>query len=432
MKKILATEAISARFSLDEKITGVWMSLLVFSQVVLPKLVPICIVFGMLHTIYGILRNQRTFHFSWITIGFGLLYLSYSVGVLFSENLALGLSYLENKLSFVLLPFIFSFRPSRLPWKWIYTSLIGSVLIAILLGLLNGFTVSGAFPELSTFAAFSGSYFSFLHHPTYFAVYILLAFFALLELRKAMSPANRISVFWGTAALLIVGYLLTISLSAYLFLILLTGYFLAKLVLHRTRKFVGWLLIMLMPVVLFLTIWSVPIMKIQLQSSMRYFSEFVKHPQQFIDAKNGKIQGDEVRLVMWTVTSEEIAEHPLGVGTGSVDIHLSQRLAQHGLHQLAKRDEKNTIAYNPHNQFLQTTLELGFIGLLVFLFIIVCALRHARKEQNLVLLVLVFSLVFNSLFESMLQRQSGIVFYTFFILLLYFLPSIEHRKKDAH
>jgi O-antigen ligase len=146
--------------------------------------------------------------------------------------------------------------------------------------------------------------------------------------------------------------------------------------------------------------------------------------------KTGYKTGNEVRLVMWTVTLEEIAKHPLGVGTGNVDAHLSQRLKQYGQLDLAKQDEHDAIQYNPHNQFLQTGLEIGLFGLFVLLFFIVQTWRLARTYKSYLLMAVVASLVVNSLFESMLQRQSGIVFYAFWICLLTVI-SVTNTKIQA-
>ena len=121
---------------------------------------------------------------------------------------------------------------------------------------------------------------------------------------------------------------------------------------------------------------------------------------------------------MWTVTLEEIALHPLGVGTGNVDAHLSGRLKKYGQLDLAKKDEHGAIQYNPHNQFLQTGIEIGVLGLLALLFMVGVTWRIARQHKNYLLMAVVASLVLNSLFESILQRQSGIVFYSFWICLL--------------
>ena len=73
---------------------------------------------------------------------------------------------------------------------------------------------------------------------------------------------------------------------------------------------------------------------------------------------------------------------------------------------------------NPHNQFLQTGVEIGIIGLLLLVALIFVGTSIARTNRSGLLLLVISALAFNSLFESMLQRQSGIVFFTFWICLL--------------
>lgn len=104
--------------------------------------------------------------------------------------------------------------------------------------------------------------------------------------------------------------------------------------------------------------------------------------------------------------------HPFGVGTGNVDEYLSKELVK------LKQKELIHHNYNPHNQFLQTAVEIGFFGLLVLFSIVFFGLYYGFKYRNWLLIIIIGSLFFNCLFESMLQRQSGIVFYCFWICLL--------------
>ena len=83
---------------------------------------------------------------------------------------------------------------------------------------------------------------------------------------------------------------------------------------------------------------------------------------------------------------------------------------------------------NPHNQFFQTTIEIGIFGILILLSIIGYGFYTAFKENDYLLMLIVGSLFFNSLFESMLQRHSGIVIYTFWICLLSIL--YLNKEKD--
>ena len=70
--------------------------------------------------------------------------------------------------------------------------------------------------------------------------------------------------------------------------------------------------------------------------------------------------------------------------------------------------------FNSHNQYLQTWLGLGLVGLLIFLLNLFAPLYLAFREKNLlyiIFLILIISFFFT---ESVLCRQHGVVFYAFF------------------
>jgi O-antigen ligase len=109
---------------------------------------------------------------------------------------------------------------------------------------------------------------------------------------------------------------------------------------------------------------------------------------------------------------EEIKRHPFGVGTGNAESTLEHGLNAMGQIELAQLNR------NPHNQFMQTTLETGIVGLVLFLTILVFGITFGIKTGNPLLVLVSFCLAFNSLFESMLQRQSGVVFFTLLLCVL--------------
>jgi O-antigen ligase len=117
------------------------------------------------------------------------------------------------------------------------------------------------------------------------------------------------------------------------------------------------------------------------------------------------MSGNQARLVVWTISGQIIADHPFGIGLGNLEGEMKQRLIQ------LKQDELVEKNYNPHNQFLQMAAEIGIVGLIFFVCILFLIVRFALQRKDELLIFLVFSLILNCLFESMLQRQSGIVFY---------------------
>jgi O-antigen ligase len=74
---------------------------------------------------------------------------------------------------------------------------------------------------------------------------------------------------------------------------------------------------------------------------------------------------------------------------------------------------------NAHNQYLQTTVALGVIGLLVLILILLLPALQAYRQNNFPYFVFLVLLGFNLLFESMLETQAGVVFYAFFNVVLY-------------
>ena len=92
------------------------------------------------------------------------------------------------------------------------------------------------------------------------------------------------------------------------------------------------------------------------------------------------------------------------------------------------KKENITAAYkqklNAHNQYLQTALSIGFFGLIVLLISLFLPFVDSFKNGNFLLIIFLLIISFNFLFESMLERQSGVVFYAFFNSFLFF------SKKD--
>jgi O-antigen ligase len=73
--------------------------------------------------------------------------------------------------------------------------------------------------------------------------------------------------------------------------------------------------------------------------------------------------------------------------------------------------------YNAHSQYLQTFIDLGIVGLLLFLATLVVAAFIAIKHYDYLFLSFVVLFSFACLTESMLELNKGIVFFSFFISL---------------
>lgn len=76
---------------------------------------------------------------------------------------------------------------------------------------------------------------------------------------------------------------------------------------------------------------------------------------------------------------------------------------------------------NVHNQFADTIIAIGIFGLLLYLsmFIMPIYLWIKNKQFDIVFFSLLFIIAFNSLFESVMERQMGIMFFVFFYFMLF-------------
>ena len=399
------------------------LAFLALVMLVLPNFITVALLLFLVVLIIGGVKKEISLHWNLINTLFVLFYLIYFVGSFYTNNQGLANKYLEYKLVFLVFPLIFSFKlKGGLSIQKPVLAAISGVLILSIFGVVHS---NQLYLENGSISSFFGSNFSYIHHPTYYSLYALFSLASLQEVfRKRWLGKYKIT-YLLVGLWLIVIQLISVSLAGILFLLLFAGViFLLKV---KGRFGVKWFLttLIISPILLIGILNYTPGLKTQFNTTIKYIKEYVKDPVSFIEVEQTYVQGDEVRLIMWTVTLLEIIDHPFGVGTGNSDDHLHERLLEYQQFKVAK------INYNPHNQFLQTTLEIGVVGLGVFLFIIGYSVYQGWRHKNNLLLALTFCLAFNCLFESMLQRQSGIVFYTFWICLLVAVnlnPKIELDK----
>ena len=125
-------------------------------------------------------------------------------------------------------------------------------------------------------------------------------------------------------------------------------------------------------------------------------------------------ESSAVRLLIWEQCLEIIRERPiLGQGVGDANDLLYQRYELNGLsgallHRL-----------NAHNQYFQTAIGLGFVGLLLLVLLTFWQLIAAFIKRRVLLLVFALIISLNFLVESMLQTSAGVLYFTFFYCYLH-------------
>lgn len=131
------------------------------------------------------------------------------------------------------------------------------------------------------------------------------------------------------------------------------------------------------------------------------------------EINKAETDGTAVRILIWKESLDLIRENfLLGVTPGDENDVLCKAYSKH---QLTGALEKQL---NTHNQFLQTFLGTGVIG-----FILLCMMTFGATivgfiKKNYLLALLGILSILNFLVESMLQAQSGFMFFVFFLCLL--------------
>lgn len=130
------------------------------------------------------------------------------------------------------------------------------------------------------------------------------------------------------------------------------------------------------------------------------------------DYTQNKWGGRAIRIQKWLNTLELISEQPLiGTGTGDMQDEL-QKVYKRNNFDLAYNNH-----YNPHNQYLQTWASFGLIGLFFLFGIFAVSFKYSISSDNMLYVILVLLLALSMITESILERQKGVVFFSFFLLL---------------
>jgi O-antigen ligase len=133
-----------------------------------------------------------------------------------------------------------------------------------------------------------------------------------------------------------------------------------------------------------------------------------------------------VRVLIWKSAWEIIKKHPLiGVGTGDVKDELRANYKLNGYEEPFKKN------YNAHNQYFQTFVALGGVGLLLFLLVFAYPAFMSYSKNNYLYLMFTINIAVSCLTESILEVQAGVIFFAFFTCLFSpILTATTNRKLN--
>jgi O-antigen ligase len=184
------------------------------------------------------------------------------------------------------------------------------------------------------------------------------------------------------------------------------------------------------------------------------FTLMTKNPvsDRFHDFTNGNISlirqdkfspsqyfnGLQFRLLQWRLVPEILSENNCwwtGVTPGDAQSFLNKKyISLNMYHGNAHREGHGYLDYHAHNQLLQSLLESGIPGGVVFIFICISLVRLARQVDKRLLSFTVVLLIIYLFVESLFEEQYGIVIFTFWPIFInqYYKPDPALRSHDRH
>jgi O-antigen ligase len=330
-----------------------------------------------------------------------LFFLAHAIAYFFSVNKKEALFSIELKLSFLILPILFfiSDFDNKTKNKLLFT-FVFSCLLSVFICIINSLFYFFKNNELLTY-----NNFCLFMHPSYFSMYLCFSVIILFLRFNYLNFFNYQKIIVGLSVfILLLGIFFAASKMGILtFLILIPVVILYILWMNKNYK-------LIIISVLFFTIGSLFFLLSDSIAAARLRSSF-----QFLSSSENNIdksttESNAVRVLVWQQAIQLIKEKPiLGYTPGDVNDKL---YASYKENELTGALENKL---NAHNQFLQTSLGIGVIGLLILLSLILFPIINGIKTKNVLIIFFSFLLFLNFIVESMLQTSAGTLFFTFFI-----------------
>ena len=133
--------------------------------------------------------------------------------------------------------------------------------------------------------------------------------------------------------------------------------------------------------------------------------------------------GLQFRLLQGRFVKEILSEHHAwltGVSNNAQESLDKKYISAHMYIGDGNSADRGYLGYNTHNQFLESLLQSGIIGLLAFILVCFSMIQLAIRRKSRELTITVIILIAYCFNESVFQTQYGITLFTFFPLFLYY------------
>ena len=348
--------------------------------------------------------------------GLVLLYLMTGFSLLYTENLNQGFFEMEKGITLIVFPVFFSLihritkeELHMILWSFVFSNLSLGLICIVYASYKYFFYQINIYFYHDLVGIFNS-------HATYYSVYLIFSILILIFLYRegAIRWKPKFTIWVIGVFFTVLIYLLGARSTVILFTLavpLSIFYFIIK----SGRFLVGGVIAISFFIIMFTVVNNNPHLKERIIQLKDYKYELSKN---HVEGYNGLT----TRLAQWESSIEIIRRAPIiGVGVGDVQDQLQEVYIKNYLKYSYM--EK----FNAHNEFIQTLLGLGFIGLVIFLFSLVSPLYFSFKHGHSLHVCFILLFAYCCLTESMLHVQKGIVFLALFssIFFNYFFTDNE-------
>lgn len=356
-----------------------------------------------------ILKHEQKIDFKKLIIS-SSIFLIFLLSSFYSSNYKLAVDMLLRLVPLVIIPFCFAIieysvynRCLEIFKKtFIYSCVLLCLLTFVYCLYLNISDIQIIYSYITT------QFWGYEEHPIYISLYLGIALILLYYEKWA---------FFLKALFFIIMFLTLFLLSRKGNIIGITIVFLMLIVtnlkIFYSRKF---LVVVLISILIFITAsYIFNNFFIQRLVEIVYYENFIHE----INSSTG------IRsIILQTCTSLFVEAPFFGYGLGGVQSEINSSLINNG------HEELTTIFnYNAHNQYLQLLLTAGVWGLFSFLGILLYFMLQYRKQSYKQSQYVFLYVLICFLFESLLERQNGILTAAIFFNLFLFLPQVQNTKN---
>lgn len=399
---------ISEKFLLISSFLMIFV-LVVHDQLISPFILLFCI------TIIPFFKGQKNRAGRLMLFLLLWFYLLHIISLLYSSNWEYARADLMTKFSYVLFPLVALLVSKRLDLilKGIRWGLIISSAFSMVFSLFFAFIIEGGFSG----DAFKADTYGLNMHPSYLSLIFIISTAFLWSEKLNVKGALLLKIAYSILLLISMFYLR--SLGAF---VCVAGIICVlpvwKAIKSKNRK---WYLLLPLYLLCFFTIIKAsPKIENDINTSWKTLSNWKQSPERFLLDNKNNMESNTVRLVTWSLSSRILAENPFGVGIGDVKDVLKRRYRSYGYTYYAHYE------LNPHNQFLQSGIAIGWAGIISLLAVLFLMLLYSFRSNQLHLFIAALCILISCLFESILERQVGVILTS--ILLLYLVLFICHSR----